>query len=233
MKLFCFPYAGGSATVYQKWNKYLAGSVDLCPVELAGRGVRSRIPLYNDFKKMVEDVFINIKPQILEGSYAFYGHSMGARLSFELANRILESGLSGPKFMFMSGCGAPDFEATRRPYHLLPYDEFKEKVAGLGGMPPEILNNDDIFNYYEPIIRSDFKNLETLTFRASYVPLAIDFVLMHGDQDSIPLANVEAWRNYTSRSCRIETFKGGHFFINHHEEQVTEVIKSVLLGYEV
>jgi surfactin synthase thioesterase subunit len=110
MKLFCFPCAGGSATVYHKWKIYLSDTVDLYPVELAGRGAMARFPLYADFGAMVEEVFRRIKPNLTDGPYAFFGHSMGARLSFELAHSIRDAGMVGPESMFISGCSAPTFK---------------------------------------------------------------------------------------------------------------------------
>jgi surfactin synthase thioesterase subunit len=101
----------------------------------------------------------------------------------------------------------------------------------LGGIPPEILDNPDIFNYYVPILRSDFGNLETFIPRAEYEVLDCDFILLHGDNDKIPIQAVKEWSNYTSRSHRIEVFPGGHFFINDHIEQIADVMKSILADF--
>lgn len=229
MKLFCFPYAGGSATAYRKWNKYLSDNIVLYPVELAGRGTMARFPLYNDFGAMVDEVFGRIKQKLTDEPYGFFGHSMGAQLSFELAHRIRDAGVVGPKSLFISGCSAPNFKHNRVPYHLLSEDNFKSEVTKLGGVPPEILDNQDIFNYYAPILRSDFRNLETFKPRIEYVSLDCDFIILHGESDKIPLQAVEEWRNYSSQYYQIIVFSGGHFFINDHIAQIADVIKKALL----
>ncbi|SDD51037.1 Surfactin synthase thioesterase subunit [Paenibacillus sp. CF095] len=230
MKLFCFPYAGGSATAYQKWNRFLSNSIELYPVELAGRGAMSRIPLYINFCDMVEEVFSRIQPHLMNGPYAFFGHSMGGRLSFELGQKIRELGMKGPETMFISGCGAPNFEYNRVKYHLLSNEEFKLEVVKLGGIPEEILLNTDIFDYYLPILRSDFRNLETFLPRYNYELLDSNFHLFHGDDDKIPLQAVDSWNRFTSRSYQMEVFSGGHFFINNYTEQITRIINDTLIG---
>jgi len=230
MKLFCFPYAGGSATVFHKWNKYLGDTANLFLIELAGRGTMTGGLLYNNFEQMIEEVLERIQPQLLNDRYAFYGHSMGARLSFELAHRIRESGIKEPEYLFLSGCGAPNFKRDKIPYHQLSEENFKRELAELGGIPAEVLSNPELFNYYAPIIRSDLKNLETFAARSTYVPLDMAFILMHGDRDKIPLSAVESWRDYTHGSCQLNVFSGGHFFINDYTERLTGLIKSVLSG---
>ena len=40
LRLFCFPYAGGGASVFRNWLPYAAGEVEICPVQLPGREER-------------------------------------------------------------------------------------------------------------------------------------------------------------------------------------------------
>lgn len=191
----------------------------------------ARYPLYTDFGAMVEEVFQRIKLNLMDGPYAFFGHSMGARLSFELAHSIRDAGMIGPELMFISGCSAPNIKLNRAPLHSLSSDNLKRVIAELGGIPQEILDNPDIFNYYAPILRSDFRNLETFIPRIKYELLNCDFILLYGDNDKIPVQAVEEWHNYTSRSYRIEVFPGGHFFINDHIEQIADVMKRGLARF--
>lgn len=40
VRIFCIPYAGGSASIYNKWKKYVGSDFELILIELAGRGSR-------------------------------------------------------------------------------------------------------------------------------------------------------------------------------------------------
>ena len=88
IKLFCFPYAGGSAAAYNKWRQYLDKHIELRPVELAGRGRRIYDPLYQSIEEAVDDVYQLISPELAKGPYAFFGHSMGGIIAYELAYKI-------------------------------------------------------------------------------------------------------------------------------------------------
>lgn len=61
IKLFCLPYGGGSAYSYLKWKSNLADLIELCPVELAGRGKRFHEPYYSNIDEAVDDVYKQIE----------------------------------------------------------------------------------------------------------------------------------------------------------------------------
>src|SRR5262249_60295750 len=42
VRLFCFPYAGGGATVFRKWQDDMPGTIQVCPIQLPGRERRFR-----------------------------------------------------------------------------------------------------------------------------------------------------------------------------------------------
>jgi hypothetical protein len=79
-KLFCVPFAGGSAANFVSWKKYLYSSIELKPVELSGRGKRLNEPLYKNVTEAVEDIFQRIRLELNDNRYAFFGHSLGAIL---------------------------------------------------------------------------------------------------------------------------------------------------------
>ena len=71
IKLFCIPYAGGSAGIYSKWNGHISKFIEVCPVELPGRGKRFSEPLCNSIKQMVDDVFKGIRVASLHNPMQF------------------------------------------------------------------------------------------------------------------------------------------------------------------
>lgn len=57
MKLFCLPYAGGSAqSIYSSWRDKLEPFVSLNIIELRGRGGRYSEGGYKDINEAVDDI---------------------------------------------------------------------------------------------------------------------------------------------------------------------------------
>ena len=126
MKLFCFPYAGGSSAIFNRWKSYIGHEIEIRAIELAGRGKRIHEAHYNTFDEAINDVLKLINDEIKSDSgYAFFGHSMGAKIAYELTQRILDEGYQGPKHIFFSGRGAPYIKGKdEKDYHKLPDEEF-------------------------------------------------------------------------------------------------------------
>src|SRR5215831_8066939 len=117
--LFCFPYAGGSAAVFNKWNQYLDPNIELVPVELAGRGRRIHEALYKDVAAITEDVFNIVNEKIAGAPYALFGHSLGSMIAYELGQKIRDLCLLPPIHIFFSGRSAPHLKREdKKIYHL-------------------------------------------------------------------------------------------------------------------
>jgi medium-chain acyl-[acyl-carrier-protein] hydrolase len=103
MKLICYSYAGGSASMYNKWKDLVDASIEIFPMEYAGRGSRAMEPLYATFEHLVEDMFEQTcKILSKHEEYALFGHSMGGLVTYELYKRLLEAGFSQPQHVFLS-----------------------------------------------------------------------------------------------------------------------------------
>lgn len=94
LRLFCFHYAGGGALSFRSWSDSLPPAVEVCAIELPGRGSRLLEPPFTQLELLIQELTRILLPW-LDKPFAFFGHSMGALVSFELA-RILrkEYGLS-------------------------------------------------------------------------------------------------------------------------------------------
>src|SRR5262245_13119588 len=86
-RLFCFPYAGGPASIYRDWGNKLPASIEVHPVQLPGHGNRLREPLSKSVEPLVKSLAEELKPY-LEVPFSLFGHSMGAIISFELAHLL-------------------------------------------------------------------------------------------------------------------------------------------------
>lgn len=227
MILFCLPYAGGSEAIYHKWEHYLNQSINLCPITLKGRGKRFNEPFYNCLEEAIDDIFDNIKAKLEVNEYAIFGHSMGSLLAYELYYKINELGFKKPNHIFFSGYRTPRTKKKEFIYSL-PNNEFKRKIVELGGTPEELVNNDDLFDLFIPLLKSDFKMVETYEYQEREEKISCDISVFNGISDTIPLENLIDWKNYTNKSCQLYNFDGNHFFINSNAVEITSLIKHTL-----
>jgi len=149
----------------------------------------------------------------LDKRFAFFGHSMGALLGFELCRQLRRTCGVEPDYLFVSAHRAPHLKSAA-PVHTLPDSEFLEKLRELNGTPPEILENTELIEFMLPILRADFQLLETY----SYLPdfrLNCPLEAYGGLEDSeTGYEELSAWREHTSNTFTLRMFPGDHFFIN-------------------
>ena len=225
MKLFCFPYAGGSSSVFNQWRTYIDPGIEIRAIELAGRGKRIHESHYTDFTRVIADVYSLIADEIITGDYIFFGHSMGAKIAYELSQHILDRGLKGPGHIFFSGRGAPYTQGKEdKEYHKLPDDEFKEEVLKLGGTPKEFFEHPELLDLFLPLLKNDFKLAERDKTKVEIKPLPFDITVFLGKEEDLTPEQIDSWKNYTSENCTIHYFNGGHFFLN---EKVKEVVENI------
>jgi surfactin synthase thioesterase subunit len=228
MRLFCIPYAGGNAWSYRALERHVSPGVTLEGLELPGRGRRGLERLCTSLDELADDVFRQIEARAVTGRYAIYGHSMGALLAYLTAHRIRRAGLTPPESLFLSGSSAP--RAPReRERHLLPPAEFVTMLRELGGCPPQVLEDAEMLEFFEPILRADFKAVETWHAPPA-PPLDVPLVVMVGDDDEATAADVAGWAAETTAPCRMVEFSGDHFFILRHWEAIGATIQRQLFG---
>jgi surfactin synthase thioesterase subunit len=228
IRLFCFPYAGGSASAYSGWKRYLHSAVDLYPVELAGRGRRIREPLHKSFNELLLDAFHAIEDKLYDLPYAFFGHSMGGLVAYELAQRVRLMHAPGPLRLFISGRGVPSLK--REPlFHLLPDDKLKEDLIELGGITREFCDNEELLKLFMPILKNDFKIAETWEYVRNPAPLNYPISVLAGTGDAYVSGGIEAWKRYTRNDCNYYYFEGGHFFIHEQTQAVVDIVNEALL----
>lgn len=192
-------------------------------LELPGRGRRGLEPLCTSLDDLADDVSRQIEQRGVTRPYALYGHSMGALLAFLAAHRLRAAGFARPQALFLSGSSAPSAREVRRR-HLLPPAEFKTMLRELGGCPPQVLDDPELLDFFEPILRADFKAVETWQ-RSDRPPLDIPLVVMSGLEDDSDAGDAGGWASETTAECRLLEFSGDHFFILRHWDQIGATIQ--------
>ena len=111
VRLFCFSYAGGGAALYRPWLDALSPDIELCAVQLPGRENRLREPPFASLTALVDALVPALRPH-LDRPFAFFGHSMGALVAFELARALRSRGDEQPSHLMLSGRRAPHLPET-------------------------------------------------------------------------------------------------------------------------
>lgn len=212
LRLFCFPYAGGSTLIFRKWRDALPSSVELCSVELPGRSTRLRESAFTTLGPLVEAVSQAISPY-LDKPFAFFGHSMGAIVSFELARHLRRERGALPARLFISGRRAPQIPDDDPPTYNLPEPEFIEELRRLNGTPREILEHPELMQLILPLLRTDFAVCQTYVYTPE-PPLNCPISVFGGLQDDpVKRSDLEAWREQTTAAFSLRMFPGDHFFL--------------------
>ncbi len=228
LRLFCFPYAGGTAAVFRSWAQYLPSEIELCAVQYAGRGSRLAEPLGEDVMAVLNGVYQDLQP-FLKKPFAFFGHSMGALVSYEFARRLQQEEQPGPFQVFVSGCSAPHVRELKSTYNL-PEPEFIAELRHLQGTPEEVLDNAELMQLMMPIIRADFKVSQTYEYVPG-PPLECPIRAFGGLKDeTVPREEVEAWSEHTRGSFRAQMLPGDHFFVNTSQSLLTRIIAQELIS---
>lgn len=227
VRLICFPYAGGTAMVYRSWAQRLPAEVEVLAVQLPGRASRMQEPLHFDLPRLIEAMAPVLAPH-LEAPFAFFGHSMGAMIAFELARLLRREGRAGPLRLFVSGRSAPQLNRTHAPLHDLPQPELLRELGRLNGTPREVLEHPELMELMLPILRADFSVCDTYEYREE-PPLDCPITAFGGLQDAgVPRRNLEAWREQTSGAFTLRMLPGDHFFLHSDESLLLRLLATEL-----
>jgi medium-chain acyl-[acyl-carrier-protein] hydrolase len=225
LRLFCFPFAGGNAQSFQAWHSDLPPSIEVCPIELPGHGTRLREPLYRELDVLVNSMVTALIPY-LDLPFAFFGHSMGALLAFELTRLLRRQYGLVPTHLFVSGRHAPQIlpNPNTTPTYALPHEQFIEKLEILSGTPKTILQNPEIMGVLLPVLRADLTMAETYNYQHE-APLECPIIALGGLQDPVSSqAELEAWQVQTNLQFRHYMLPGNHFFIQSEKSAVLRII---------
>jgi medium-chain acyl-[acyl-carrier-protein] hydrolase len=229
VRLFCFPYAGGTTHTYRSWQALLPDSIDVAPVQLPGRGQRLSEPAFQRLSEIVEALGHELVPYF-DKPFAFFGHSMGALIGFELARWLRKSHKAMPAQLFLSGRPAPQFSELTEPTWDLPEREFIKRVRQLNGTAQDVLNHPELMQLMIPLLRADFAVCETYQHQVD-PPLECPITVFGGVDDvEVRYEYLEPWRELTISEFRLHVFPGDHFFVHAAQAQMVQVIAAALAG---
>jgi medium-chain acyl-[acyl-carrier-protein] hydrolase len=229
LRLFCFPYAGGGASAFFSWQRSLPRGVEVRGVQPPGREGRVRERPIAEWGPFLDGLMAELVPR-LDVPFAFFGHSLGATVAFEVARRLRAMGGPQPLHLFASGRTAPHLPMEDPPVHALPEPEFVAELRRLGGTPEEVLGNADLMSILLPLLRADFGLSETYEHTPGD-PLDLPITGYGGVRDErVEPERVSAWRQHTRAGFREVMFPGGHFFLHEDRQSLLADLSNELDG---
>lgn len=227
LRLFCFSYAGGGASIYRSWQGKLSPDIEICAVQLPGREYRIKDLPFTQISPLVGALSQALRPY-LTGPFIFFGHSMGALVSFELARELRRQHLCGPQRLLVSSHRAPQLPDLDPPIHHLPDAEFMEEVYKLNGTPRNVLDDDEMVQMMLPVLRADFTVCETYIYRRQQ-PFEFPISVFGGLQDTdVPPEQLEGWREQTRATFKLTLFQGDHFYLKSCQDELLRAISTDL-----
>lgn len=216
--LFCLPFAGGDEFAYLRWPALLAGAAT---VHTLGRDV---VPSVGKVADRVERAAV--------GPYAIYGHSMGARLGFEVVRELRRRGAPLPRRLYVGGAHPPDLrEPIARVAHL-DITGFLDQLVLRADTPAAVRDDPDVRAAVEPVLAADLAWLQAYRFQAAR-PLPVPIVAVAATADAeVPHEVMLGWARHTSARFAYHAIAAGHLFIGSHAPSVTALIAADLQGGE-
>ncbi len=227
LRLFCFPWAGGGTLAYRAWRESLAATAHVVPVRLPGRESRaSELPIER-MDALVAQLLEAIRPYV-STPFAFFGHSMGAGIAFELTRALRRAGLPLPRSLHVSGARAPQFRLGYRPGPEPAMRDFIEELRRLEGFPPSILNNPELMKLALPALLSDARLYRNYAY-CEEPPLSVPISAYGGDADpNVTAEHLDAWWEQTSGAFQRFEFPGGHFYLESARALLLNALRTAL-----
>lgn len=227
-QLFLLHFAGGSCYSFDFIRKYFDDSVEFIALELPGRGRRFEELILRDKKSAIHDYFEQVKSLRNKMPFLIYGHSMGATLGLNVANLMQRIG-DPPAQLIVSGNPGPDakkLEEDKNKGHryLMNDEDFKETLRELGGVPEEVIENNDLYDFFSPILRADFELLEKDDFLEKGICLDVPIYAMMGDEEKY-YNQIENWNRFTENKFQYLILEGDHFFIHNYPSEIANLVK--------
>jgi medium-chain acyl-[acyl-carrier-protein] hydrolase len=213
LRLFCFPCAGGLPTAFNPWSNNLPPDVEICSIQLPGRGKRLNEPAFTRLTPLVQTLTPFLQ-DYLDRPFIFLGHSMGAVLAFEIVRELRRQACPTPLHLFVCACPAPQKPIVKPSISKLPDAAFIAELCHRYNAIPESIREDrELLQLFAIALRADFKLIEAYHY-TNEDPLDCPISVFGGCDDiAVAREDLALWRTQTSQELTLQMFEGDHFFL--------------------
>ena len=227
IRLFCFHYGGGSASIFRQWSKDVIQEVELVAIQLPGREERYNEPLLNNISQVIDNLLLHFN-KYTDKPFILFGHSIGALIAFEFARTLRQRKMLQPKHLIVSGTKAPQVPLKKQHIHKLPKKQFIEELKKYNGIPDYIIEDEELISIFIPIIKADFSISETYNY-SNKKPLSCPITALGGSNDNtFDADDLIKWQEQTSNAFIHQFLPGDHFFINTSYTEIINIINQSL-----
>lgn len=199
----------------------------MCALQLPGRGARFNETCLTQWPVLI-DQLTQVIAQFTDRPYAFFGHSLGGLIAFELARACAEQALPAPVHLFVSATNAPKTQPARPDVTLIDDNSLLERLRNYNGTPVEVLQNPELMALVLPVVRADLTLLQNYVYRLK-PKLSSPITALSGRDDShVDSSQLGIWQQETLGSFRQHAFAGDHFYIQSQRTQVLNLLHQTL-----
>lgn len=226
LRLVCFPHAGGAASVFHDWVDRVPEPVEIVAVQYAGRQDRGEEEPVADLETLASLLAADIGP-LFDRPVAFFGHSLGATIAFEVARRLRPRYPTPLARLVVSACRPP---ADHRPggRGVRSDADLRDYLARVGGRARLATENEELWQITVPALRGDLLMADTYRYTGG-LPLTCPITVIAADgDDGCGLAEMRGWSEHTIGAMDEAVVPGDHFFLNAPPEELFTVLADVL-----
>jgi surfactin synthase thioesterase subunit len=173
-------------------------------------------------QELVDSLLNDLRPA-LAGDFAFFGHSMGAIVAFELIRALRRDGLPQPRLLIASGARAPQFRRNHKPGPDPSRQELLEQVRRLEGLP-----DPEMAEMILPSLEADTALYRRYVYQEE-APLNVPIAAVGGDTDpNVHEHHIRAWAEQSTAAFTWQLLPGGHFFLRTNEPAFLEWLRGTV-----
>lgn len=229
MQLFCFTFAGGTASFFNQLERECGSQIQFLKYEYPGHGTRYKEELCTDFENLIKDFYKYMLKHYTGGNYAIMGYSMGCICTLEMIHAIMDKkfDLPLPDYVFLAA-HPPNKVINLCHCDKESSDEYvKERTLKFGGIPESLINNHSFWRMYLPLYRADYYMIDTYDFGKIKIKSEIPVLIFYSEADT-PFKEMEVWKKYFTKKCDFVEYAGSHFFIKQfYKEIASEILKRI------
>lgn len=229
VQMFCVPHAGGTSSAFRRWRGRVGSGLATVPLELAGRGPRSREAFSPTVPAAVADLVTQMESRRNGGPFVLFGHCMGAVIAFEMARSLRLRGTEEPVLLVVSGRNPPYLpNEWSRKVAPLPDDELFQELRAVGGVPAGLSRA--MAGAFLPVFRADQTMMRDYEVGGTAPLIGPPVLALAGDDDFMTSDDLlPEWADYTARHAfALRKLPGEHYFVYNWPAEVGEFVREQL-----